>query len=109
MLRLAGAQGLTVSELVENVKPHGFDWGDNARGGKAAVSSILGQDNMFLRLAAGRFALRAIPGALRNAAAPARSRQELDVRTSFVYLMTVAYTHTLYCNVPTYPRKMSGF
>lgn len=81
VLEEAGPEGLTVTEIMERVRVHGFDWHENTRVGKSSISSTCGHDAIFLRLGAGRFTLRALPGAFANVDASAsRSRQELEVR-----------------------------
>lgn len=69
-----------VSEIMDGLKQHGFDWGANTRGGKSSIASTCRHDNIFLRLGPGKFTLRALPGALDHVDASATcSRQELEV------------------------------
>lgn len=69
-----------MSEIMDRVKAHGFDWRENSRVGKSSISSTCGHDAVFLRLGAGHFTLRALPRAFDHIHPTAsRSRQELEV------------------------------
>jgi hypothetical protein len=84
VLRDAGPDGLSAGQIVERLGPRGFVWdAEGVRGAKSSVASTCGHDGAFVRLCAGVYAVRALPGALDrvDASASACSREVLEVRT----------------------------
>jgi hypothetical protein len=81
VLKAAGPDGLGVNEIMEHLQPLGFAWQGNERAGKSSISSTCGHSAIFLRLEAGVFTLRALPGALDrvNMASVSCSREVLEV------------------------------
>ena len=85
VLKEAGPAGLNVNDIMAAVGPLGFTWPGNGRAGKSSISSTCGHCAVFVRLDAGIFALRALPGALDrvNTASAPYSRDVLEVCPAF--------------------------
>ena len=95
VLKDAGPDGLPVNLIIDRLAPKGFVWdAEGSRGAKSSIASTCSHDGAFLRLSAGVFALRALPGALErvDASTAGCSREVLEV-----CLCTILFTVQVLC------------